>query len=241
MTEKLTAIALYTIKYSDKNSIVHMLTRERGRVALLLPQGNTPASRRRNALFMPLAGLDIVAVSTPNTDIMRLKEVEARHVLPAVISDPIKNALALFTAELLSKVVIDKEDSTELFLFADNAARLLEYQQRGLGNFHICFMLKLAVLLGIYPDSGEYRDGYGFDLTDAQFMPYDIARTGMLPPLEAHAALIMDRMTFANLHRFKYSRAQRDYILEKLLLYYKIHGALSSDLKSPAILTQLFD
>ncbi|MDE6715082.1 MAG: recombination protein O N-terminal domain-containing protein [Muribaculaceae bacterium] len=240
MREKLTAISLYTIKYSDKNSIVHLFTRQMGRVALLLPQGMTAAARRRNALFMPLSVLDVEAVRTAGSDLLRLKEVNALDVGHELHLNPMKNAIALFLSELLGRVVIDREDSSDLFDFATQAARLLEYQQRGLGNFHICFMMKLAILLGIYPDLGDYSEGYGFDMQEAQFVRYDRLRPLMLGAAEARGIYNMSRMTFANMHCFKYSRAQRGEMLERMLQYYKLHGALSGELKSPEVLVQLF-
>lgn len=240
MREKLTAISLYTIKYSDKNSIVHLFTRRLGRVAMLLPQGMTAAARRRNALFMPLSVLDIEAVRTVGSDLLRLKEVNAINVGHELHLNPMKNAIALFLSELLGRVVIDREDSAELFDFATHAAQLLEYQQRGLGNFHICFMMKLAILLGIYPDLGGYSDGYGFDMQEAQFALYDRVRPLMLGAAEARAIYNMSRMTFANMHLFKYNRIQRGEVLDKMLQYYKLHGALSGELKSPEVLMQLF-
>ena len=240
MREKMTAITLYTIRYSDKNTIVHLFTRESGRVAMLLPQGMTAAARRRNALFMPLSVLEIEAMRSPGSDIYRLKEVNALELGHEIHSDPMKNAIALFVAELLGKVVIDREDSGELFDFASRAVSLLEYQRRGLGNFHICYMMKLAMFLGIYPDLGGYTEGYGFDMQEAQFVRYDVSRPMVLNALAAREIYRMSRMSFANMHHFKYNRTQRGELLELMLQYYRLHGAISGELKSPDVLAQLF-
>ena len=45
MYEKLQCIVLNVMKYSDKNSIAHVYSDRRGRMAFLLPQGSTRGAR----------------------------------------------------------------------------------------------------------------------------------------------------------------------------------------------------
>ena len=66
MFEPLNCIALRTVKYSDRNSILSVYTRQHGRMGLLVPAGASKAAARTRALSMPLATFDCVADIRPD-------------------------------------------------------------------------------------------------------------------------------------------------------------------------------
>ena len=74
MYEKIRCIVLNVIKYSDKNSIAHVYTDKRGRMAFLLPQGSTRGARMRNAIFMPLSVIELEANLQPGKDIYSFRD-----------------------------------------------------------------------------------------------------------------------------------------------------------------------
>jgi DNA repair protein RecO (recombination protein O) len=47
-------------------------------------------------------------------------------------------------------------------------------------------------------------------------------------------------MTFSNLHLFRFSREQRNAVLDAVIAYYRMHNSTVGTLKSPEILKQLF-
>lgn len=52
--------------------------------------------------------------------------------------------------------------------------------------------------------------------------------------------MLLSRMTFANLHLFRFSRAQRNRIVELMIQYYQMHGSTIGPFRTPDILAQLF-
>ena len=80
MYRKITAIVLNVMKYSDKNSIAHIYSDECGRMALLVPQGNTKGARMRNAAFMPLSIVEMEVRVLPGRDIYNFRDSRTRHL-----------------------------------------------------------------------------------------------------------------------------------------------------------------
>ena len=51
----------------------------------------------------------------------------------------------------------------------------------------------------------------------------------------------MLRMTYANMHLFSMSRAERRRVIDIMIKYYRLHLPSFPELKSPAVLHQIFD
>lgn len=241
MYEKTRGIVLHVIKYSDKNSIAHVYTDTRGRMSLLLPQGATKAARVRNAMFMPLSMVEFEARLTPGRDLATFKECRCVLPLTRLYADPGKSAVAMFMSELLGRSILESERNEPLFRFIAASVQLLDRLDRGVANFHICFLYHLGPFLGIQPDTATYREGYWFDMENGIFTPSHPLHSHVLAPREAAVLQLLSRMTFANLHRFKFNRTQRNEILDIALAYYQLHNSTIGAMKSPDILRQVFE
>lgn len=241
MYEKLNGIVLHVLRYSDKNSIAHILTDLHGRMAFLIPQGSTKSARMRNAIFMPLSLIEFEGKIIPGKSLHSFRDAQSRFPLARIYSDPVKNAIAMFISELLSRSLQESEENRALFQFLDTSIRLLDDMDDGVGNFHIWFLYNLGVFLGIQPDTETYRPGYWFDMMNGVFTPSRPASPHVLPPSEARVMALLSRMTFSNLHRFRFNRHQRNDILETALTYYRLHNSTLGAMRSPEILKQLFD
>lgn len=241
MYEKLAGIVLRTIKYSDKNSIAHVLTDRHGRMAFLVPQGASRTARLRSALFQPLSIISFEARITPGRDIYTFKDAQSLYQLPQLYADPVKNAIAMFMSELLSRSIQESEENDTLFQYIVTAIRLLDTMSEGVANFHICFLYGLGVFLGIQPDTGSYHNGYWFDMENGTFTPSRPMSLHRLNPDEAKVIVLLSRMNFSNIARFHFNRTQRNEILDTALNYYRLHNSTLGTLKSPDILKALFD
>ena len=105
MYEKLQCIVLNVMKYSDKNSIAHVYSDRRGRMAFLLPQGSTRGARLRNAAFMPLSVVELEARIVPGKDIYSFRDARVLHPLTRIYGDPVRSAVAMFISEFLTHVI----------------------------------------------------------------------------------------------------------------------------------------
>ena len=241
MFEKLQGIVLNVMKYSDKNSIAHVYTNKRGRMAFLLPQGGTKGARMRNAAFMPLSIVEFEARIMPGKDLCSLRDVRLVAPLTQVYCDPVRSAVAMFVSEFLSHVIMETERNESLFRFIAQSIIVLNTVESGVANFHICFMYNLGAFLGIQPDEESYKEGAWFNLDEGVFSLLEPSTSRKLRPAEAKVLYNLSRMTYANMHLFRFNRAQRGEVLDIMLSYYKIHMSSVGNLRSPEILKQLFD
>ena len=240
MYEKLRGIVLNTVRYSDRHNIVHIYTDGRGLMSFAVPLGKTHAARMRSAMLMPLSLVDIEAGVRSGRDLSVLRELRRNYPLSTLYSDPVKNAIALFISELLAHVIQEPEGNGPLFSYIEQAVRLLEQLPGQVANFHICFLYHLGSHLGIQPNLESYRRGYWFDMTDGTFVPAAVSGHMHLKPAEAGVIHLLSRMTFSNMGVFRFSREERNRVLDVIISYYRLHNAAIGTLRSPDILKQLF-
>ena len=169
MYERLNGVVLRTISYNDKNSIVRVYTDSHGLLSFLLPQSNGKTARMRRALFQPLSLVEIESDITANREIYRIREARCLVPLPSLHSHPVKNAVSLFITELLSHVIVEEEQNAPLFAYISSSVQLLDRLEKGIANFHICFLYNLGIFLGIEPDTSTYVKGSRFDMLNGVF------------------------------------------------------------------------
>ncbi|MBO7610398.1 MAG: DNA repair protein RecO C-terminal domain-containing protein [Muribaculaceae bacterium] len=240
MYDKLRGIVLATIKYSDKHNIVHVYTDLHGRMAFLVPQGNTRGARMRNAMLMPLSVVQFEARITAGRELASMHDLQRDCPLSDIYANPVKSAVAMFMGEVLAHSIQEQESNMPLFSFVEASVMALEKATRGVANFHICFLYHLGAHLGIQPDVASYHEGYWFDMMGGTFMKHPDGVSHMMPPSDAEALHLISRMTFRNLHLFKFNREQRNQVLDAMLTYYRLHNSTLGTLRSPDILKQLF-
>ena len=129
MYKSLDCIALRTVRYSDRNSILTAYTRQGGRLSFLVPAGTGRAAARLRALLMPMGRFECVADIRPGRDIHSIRDVKA-VVLPPV-ADPLRSTIALFVADMLSTLLKEPMSDPLLFDFIDDALRRLGRTARG--------------------------------------------------------------------------------------------------------------
>ena len=247
MYKALTCVALRTVKYSDRTSILSAYSAQQGRVALAVPAGRGREAARLRALLMPMAVFECEADIRPGRDICAIRDVRA--LVPPAAANPVASVQALFLADLLQGVL--REPLAEAALFAclsDGARRLFsaasDPSPRGhatLANLHLAFILRLLRFMGVEPDWSTYRPGALFDMVDGIFRSMPPAHPRYLPADESLAAWQLRRMTMDNCHRFRFSRADRNLLLDRLTDYLRLPFATLGALPSVDILRHTFD
>ena len=241
MYRKITAIVLNVMKYSDKNSIAHVYSDECGRMALLVPQGSTRGARMRNAAFMPLSIVEMEVRVVPGRDIYNFRDSRTVMPLATIYGDPVRSAVAMFVSEFLCHVIQENERNDALFDYIKQSILLLNDSRTAPANFHLCFVYHLGALLGIQPDDESFAPGSWFDMTEGIFVQHIPATTHRLAPMQALALHRLSRITFANMHLFRYNRAERGEIIDIMIEYFRIHFSTIGSMKSPDVLKQLFE
>ncbi len=241
MYQQLHCIALRTIKYSERHSILSAYSLELGRISFLIPAGAGREAVRRRALMMPLGTFECIGDIRQGRDIHTMREPRATKVQHGIHSHPVKGAIALFIAEVLSAVLRENQEDLALYAFLEYAIEKLNSTGDSVSNFHICFLYRLGRFIGIEPDISTYREGRIFDMLDGTFRNTAPLHTNYLKQEAATVVAALSRMTFDNMHRFKFNRYQRHELLDTILKYYTIHYATLSSLRSIDVLRALFD
>lgn len=240
MFQPLTCIALRQVRHSDRHLILIAFSRERGRVALLLPAASTPKASAMRSITQPMCRFECVANITPAHDIFNIRDV--RRMGPPPPASPVKGALALFAADFTASLLREPQPDTNLFDFLCIwSSTLASATPASTANLHIAFLLALMQFMGITPDWSTFSKGYVFDMEEGIFRPMPPLHPNFLAPSEAEAAFRLRRLTIHSASKFSLSRADRNRIIDLLLRYYRVHFPSLGTLNSIAVLRSLFD
>ena len=230
-------IALKVTRYSDTQSILTAYSREWGKVAFAMTVGKGKGASRLRALTMPLGLVECETDMRPGRDVLPLRQARPLAVLSDMHSNPVKQMLAMFLAEVLAAVLRDSVPDAHLYDYLDASARYLDGMSVGeVANFHICFLIHLGRLLGIEPDVSTYAPGSMLDMRDGIWRRSMPLHGEALTPEESEVAMSLQRMTYANMSAFRFTREQRAKALDMVLRYYSLHVTPLSGLRSLEIL-----
>lgn len=240
MQEKTTGIVLHTLKYSDAASIATIYTAHFGRATYLIYGVNKKKSKHRASFFQPLSILELDVAHAPLKELQQIKEVRTKYAFSSIPFNPVKNALALFMAEILFRTLRQSESDEVLFSFLENSIQQLDLCEDGISNFHLVFLLKLSRYLGFEPNSENNTDAY-FDLLHGIFTQTKPQHNHYIQKaISAQLAtlLIADYSSVSQLH---FSRTERSKLIESMVEYYQLHIPEVQGLQSLPVLQSLFD
>ena len=141
-------IVLSYIKYRETSIIAKIFTEALGLQAYIVQGVRTKKSKYNVALFQPLTLLDMVVHHKKRGGIQRVAEIQRYTPHGDILADVKKATIAIFLAELLSKVIREEERNEKLFDFLWKALIRLHAQTDGYEFFHLTFMLQLSHYLG---------------------------------------------------------------------------------------------
>lgn len=241
MTETFQAIVLSCVRHSDKASVLTVYTPTRSCMTLIVPAGNSPRARSKAASRMPLALVEFTCRVNPSGEIQRPSPLTLRHPYSSLYFHPVKSAIGMFLAEFLGRLLRDTPPDPPLFSYIDGALRLLDGMPGAPANFHLIFLSSLASMLGIAPDVSGYAPGRVFDMRAGAYVSIHPSHPDVLMGAEARLPLVLSRLTFSSMHRLPLNREMRSSLLHGILRYYALHLPPLGALKSPDVLTQIFD
>ena len=240
MAEKITGIVLNVRNYNDRNHIVTLFTRERGRLSFISPIGSGKTSKMRRARLQPLALISTDLNYKPNAELQRLGSISPVAVWSDIYFHPAKRAMSLFISEFLYRLLNATMPDPQMFDFIVDSILLLDRMEKQVSDFHIPFLISLLSFSGIQPDISGYRKGYAFEFASGCFVPEFKALRPMLTGLEARYVSLMARINFSNIKYLRLTNAGRRQILYAILNYYSYHFPGLGSLKSPEVLREIF-
>ena len=209
-------IILHSTKFGENSIVAHTLSKEYGRRSFLI---RGAGKRGTMTLMLPLTIMEAEIVETSKSTLYTARNLSAKYPLSGIRNSISKNSMTLFMSEVLYRTVKDGANEQGLFEWCEKNILLLDAMQTDFSNFHIRFLLELAVVLGFSPESRDLMPFVGEHYSVVEkFMKESLAEA-MLVPLNG---------------------AVRNQIAEEILRYIEYHSESAVNVASLKVLRELF-
>lgn len=249
MYQPVRGIALRTINYSDRSSILTAWTAELGRISLLLNNSAGRESQRRRALTMPMSLFEGVVSIRPGREVSTIRDMRPALTAPSVTGHPVKATVAMFMAEVLGAVLHDSgaSDTATWAFLTDIVGSLDRIEHRGdIANFPLWFLCRLTLILGVEPDFSTYKRGYALNLREGIFRapilegaPNHEVSDSRGNTLSVNASRVLEVLCRAkahHLHHLRLTAAQRAQATDLAIAYLSQHLSPLPQLKTIDVL-----
>ena len=231
MLNKTQAIVLHSLKYGETRLIVDMFTRSHGHLSFIVNIPKSSKSKFKKQFFQPLSLLEIETDIRPKLQLQKLADVRLSSPFSSIPFDAHKLAISLFLSEFLYHALRSEQRNEPLFDYIVNSLQWFDGQPGSFASFHLVFLMRLSRFLGFYPNLDDYLPGDYFDLRESVFCAV---------PVEAEKVQLMMRMDYPTMHLFRMTHQERNRLLEVTLAYYRLHIPDFPELKSVAVLQDLY-
>ncbi len=231
-------IVLSSLKYGDSSRIVRIYTDGFGLLSFLV---NSVGSKRgvvRSSMLLPLTLVELVHTHKGEGKLERIKEAKMDLTYTAIPYDPVRNAVALFLAELFTKSLREEEANEAKFEFVRGACLALDTLDELPAAFHLAIWAKLTQYLGFGPEVKKVSGDQFFDLQDGAFL----SEPSLLHPYldAATSQHLRDALAWDFEGTLHISKAGRRSLLEGLERFMNIHLDGFGTFKSLEVLSELF-
>lgn len=241
MQETFRGIVLRTVKYGDASQIVDVFTEGYGRRSFMASVARAKRAVRSVSFWRPLSMVEFEAELRPNAGrLPRVANARTYYNYADLTFSPVKSTVALFLAEFLSAALREEKDNLPLYRYVEYSLQWLDLasEPAAVANFHLSFLMHLSRFVGIYPNL-EHPDNY-FDLLAGAYCDRQPFHAHFLRNPEARALPTLFRMDYFTMHLFRFTRAERQRILQVLNEYYRLHVPNFPELKSLEVLQEFF-
>lgn len=228
MTHKTKGIVLRTIKYGETSLVVTIFTELFG-VQTYMVNGVRTSKRSgaKAVLYQPAAILEMEVYHNELKAMHRIKESSWSVIYNNVLSDVIKNSIALYMVELLYKSLKQPEQNADLFYFCEDAFTQLDVADSNIAaNFPLYFALHLTHFFGfkISNEISGNKDNLYLDLIEGNFVNEQPLHTHFLKGENAMiTSELLKIMQLHELEQVKLNSVKRRELLWKYHDYYALH------------------
>jgi len=230
MTHKTYGIVLRSIKYGETSLVVTIFTELFG-VQTYMVNGvrTTKKSGLKAALYQPAAILEMDVYHNELKKMHRIRECNWGFLYSTILSDVIKNSIALYMVELLYKTLKQPEKNPDLYHFCEDAFEHLDSASINIAaNFALYFSLHLTHFFGFKisnPNGKDIKEGNMYiDLMEGVFTDHQPAHPHFI---HGENALITSEllkiMQPHELDQLKLNHNKRRELLLNYQDYYALH------------------
>lgn len=241
MLVKTNAIVISTVKYGDSSLIARCYCKKLGLKSFML-KGILTSKKGglKKSLFQPL---NLINISTQikNQSNQRLNFIREGSLKVHFKEIPLKikkNAIALFISEVISKVIYEEGNpNIGLYSFLENSIIRLEKDEFS-PVFHLKFLTLLSDQLGFSPNLMRMEKEF-FDMESGCFCENSDSRYAV----GGETIIVFKKLlnlNFDDLVQIKISNRLRIKVLDFLIDYFNIHLPRFGNIKSIAVLHEIF-
>lgn len=241
MDDKIQGIVLQSIRYGDTSLIVKVFTRNYGLRSYMVKGAFNRGSKNRVALFQNLNIIQFVEAGHPNKGTLRyLKDVQLAHVYQSIPTMMNKSAILMYISELLTKTITEQEQNVVLYGFIVQSMFWLDLVEEHYANFPLFFTLELTRHLGFYPKS-NHQEGWCFDLMEGSFAHDLPVHPYYLDPDMATALSELLDLSIDKACRLPLTVNQRRILLDRLIVFMRLHAPVLNDFHSHEVLKTVLE
>lgn len=233
MHVKTQAIVLQAIKHHETSLLLKLFTHEKGLITCFVR--NQKSKSRRVVKWQVLDVVDLDLVITEKNDIYGIKEATYAFSGTERYFDPYRMAMSYFTAEILVKVIAERNIGyPELFDFALEKVNEIEHQQN-LALFPLSFLVSLSDILGVKPKVETGADVFNLSEGAIERVPRGLQSisTSEVPLL----AFYLEKGYFEQ----QPGKAERARMLQLMLDFLKYHLPNFIEIKSLGVLKEVLN
>lgn len=238
MLDKTEGIVLKTVRYAETSLIVTIFTKKHGILSFIVQGVRSSKNKQRGNILQPLNLLQLEIYLKEQRNLNRIKEQTTLYIYKNIHTDFIKQSIAIFCIELISKCIKEHEVNEPLYNYLSLFLTELDVSNSNLENKPLFFLLEVASILGFEPALHNILKGVYFNMQEGKFVAdYNTVQSC----LNAHETNIFKQLLaiYYDKNDLKLSGSERKIMLDKLLLYYRWHVSDFMELKSPQILSEL--
>ena len=236
-------IVLRCIKYGETSVIASIFTELFGIQSYMVNGVRTSGKTSKAHLFQPSSLLDMQVYHNELKNLQRIKEVKWSVVYKNVLSDVIKNSVALYMVELLQKCLKQPETNADLFHFCEDALLQLDISDAEItANFPMYFSLQLAQFFGFTLQDNYSEKRPVFSISEGSFVESSSTATDHLPvPTSALMSQLLKALHPNELDQIKLNRNARKEILQSIQSYYEWHIPDFGNMKTLPVLSAILN
>lgn len=239
MYEKTRGIVLHSLRYNDDSLIVDILTENRGTVPFLVKMPKSHKSSVKTQLLRPLSIIELDMDYRPRQNMQRIRDMHVYEPYQSLPYEPLKSMVALFLGEVLYYALRNEDHNDRLFKFLLHSLCWFDIAESDYANFHLAFLIKMTRYLGFWPNCEDRDQMHFFDLQEGSFCTLHPIHTHYLKGEEAEWVPRFLKMNYQTMRRFKMNRQQRNYVLDQLCRYYRLHIPDFPEIKSLDVLKEV--
>ena len=235
MLQSTRGVVLRSVKYGESSLIVTLFTEHYG-VQSYLAQGVRKSKRNQTGLLQPSLLIDLETDHKPNKNLQRLRNFHPSFIYQTIQEDVVKNSIALFSAELLLRLLPEHAPFQELFDFSFHYFQLLDQSPpQQAANYPLYFLIRTGQLLG-YHVKGSYSESSPFlDAQEGGFVANETIGNTLTRQEAMQLALLLEK-DHSVFFDHPLSSATRNAITDWYLEFLKLHSQHLGALKSLEII-----